>query len=209
MSRIARWALPLCLLAMGPAHALYKVIGPDGKVSYTDRPPAETTKVQPLSASGTPAPAGPGLPYELRQVANRFPVTLYTTRDCPGCDSGRALLRQRGVPYTEKTVTSDQDIRAFNRLSGGTDLPMLQVGGQQIRGFSVQEWGSYLDTAGYPKQSTLPASYQFAPPSPLVAVAPPPAPGTAAPAAGSAPAAGTAPAAPPPAAGNAPPGFKF
>ncbi|MCW7537496.1 glutaredoxin family protein [Aquabacterium sp. A7-Y] len=198
-----RWLLPLCLLAGLPAHALYKVVGPDGKITYTDRPPPETAKVQPLSASGGPTSGGV-LPYELQQVVGRFPVTLYTMRECPGCDAGRALLRQRGVPYTEKTVNTPQDVQAFSRLSGGTDLPLLQVGGQRIKGFGAGEWNSWLDTAGYPKQSTLPANWQFAPATPMVAVAP-------APAQAGAPAPTPAPATavPPPPAGNAPPGFKF
>jgi hypothetical protein len=43
MSHHARWAtlLGVLVLASSPAMALYKVVGPDGKVSYTDRPPAD------------------------------------------------------------------------------------------------------------------------------------------------------------------------
>jgi len=33
------WAAAALLMAAGPAWALYKVVGPDGKVTYTDRPP--------------------------------------------------------------------------------------------------------------------------------------------------------------------------
>ncbi|AKJ29866.1 DUF4124 domain-containing protein [Caldimonas brevitalea] len=209
MKSIARWALLLCCWAAAlPAHALYKVVGPDGKVTYTDRPPTEVSRVQPLTSSGAPAAGGgaSALPFELQRVVGRFPVTLYTSRECQPCEAGRALLRQRGVPYTEKTVNTAQDAAALNRLAGGTDLPLLQIGGQQIKGYAAEEWQSYLDTAGYPKQSTLPTSFQFAPPTPLVAVVPAPAPTqTAAGTPRSAPSTSS----PPPPAGNAPPGFKF
>jgi hypothetical protein len=80
------------------------------------------------------------------------------------------LLSSRGVPYTEKTVTSNEDIEALKRLTNGApSLPFLTIGGQQLRGFSQIEWGQFLDAAGYPKTSQLPASSTPAPASPLVA----------------------------------------
>ena len=46
MNKIGRWmsnaapvALSMALLAALPSQALYKVVGPDGKVTYTDTPP--------------------------------------------------------------------------------------------------------------------------------------------------------------------------
>ena len=54
---------------------------------------------------------------------------------------------------------------------------MLTLGGQKIKGLSETQWAQYLDTAGYPKKSALPASYRFAAASPLVTL-PKPAPET-------------------------------
>ena len=43
----------LSLFAALPAQALYKVVGPDGKVTYTDRPAVGTdTKVQSVGRGG-------------------------------------------------------------------------------------------------------------------------------------------------------------
>ncbi|TCP09705.1 glutaredoxin family protein [Caldimonas thermodepolymerans] len=213
MKQTARWALGagvglLALAASLPAQALYKVVGPDGKVTYTDRPPADAGRAQVVSAPGAGSTGGgQALPYELRQVVARYPVTLYTSSDCQPCDAGRALLRQRGIPYTERTVSTAEDSKALARLTGGNELPTLQIGQQQVRGFSSTEWSSYLDAAGYPKQSLLPANYVHAPATPLVAVQPAPA-APAQPAA-PAPAPARAAEAPPPPAGNAPPGFRF
>lgn len=192
----------LGLLGATPSFALYKVVGPDGRVSYTDRPPPEDAKVETLrtmAGSGTPDGA---LPFELRQVVQRFPVTLYTTGDCAPCDNGRALLRQRGVPHTEKTVSTSADSEAFKRL-GGQTLPLLAIGAQQVRSFSPEQWNSYLNAAGYPQQSRLPRNYAFAPATPLAPKAAPPAPPTAV------TAAPPQPPAPGPAQGKAPPGFRF
>ena len=202
------WAMTLGLLtAASSAQALYKFVGPDGKVTYTDRPPTETGKVQPLSSSGTPE-GTESLPFELRQIAARYPVTLYTTGNCQACDAGRMQLRQRGVPYSERTVTTAEDTEAYTKLAGTADLPLLQIGNQQIRGYSQSEWSSYLDAAGYPKQSRLPNTYQFTAATPLVPPKPTPAPqaGTGAPTPATPQQGGTS---PQPATGNAPPGFKF
>ncbi len=154
------------------AQGVYRIVGPDGKVSFSDRPPADAkTSQPPAPASGT-APAGATLPYELRQVANRFPVTIYTGNDCSPCVSLRTMLTSRGVPFTERTVTTNEDIAALQRLSANSSLPFGTIGGQQLAGYSDGEWAQYLDAAGYPKQSQLPSNYRQPMPSALVAVKP-------------------------------------
>ncbi len=170
MQRLVK-ALPLAtLLACGAASAQYKVIGPDGKTTYTDREPSSAEgRVVPLGARSTTTAADVELPFELRQVASRYPVTLYTvTGACEPCESGRGLLRQRGIPFNEKTITSAEDAEAFERLSGGRDAPTLTIGSQTLRGLAPDVWGSYLDAAGYPRESRLPANYQNRAPTPLV-----------------------------------------
>ena len=152
------------------AQGVYRIVGPDGKVTFSDRPPADANAQPARIASEAPSAANGALPYELRQIANRFPVTLYTGNDCPPCTSARNLLTSRGVPFTERTVSSNEDIAALQRLSGGTGLPFGTIGGQQLAGFSEGEWTQYLDAAGYPKQSVLPRNYRQPAPTPLVAV---------------------------------------
>ena len=116
----------------------------------------------------TPEPS-PALPYQLNQTVQRYPVTLYTSSTCAPCNSGRNLLSNRGVPFTEKTVETNDDIAALQRLAGNNSLPLLTIGGQQLTGFSDSEWSQYLDAAGYPKASQLPASYRRPAATPLVA----------------------------------------
>ena len=99
-------------------------------------------------------------------MTSRYPVTLYTSKDCAPCNSGRNLLNARGIPYTEKTITTAQDAEALKRLNSDGSMPFLTIGGQQIKGYSDGEWSQYLDAAGYPKQSQLPSGYQRPAPSP-------------------------------------------
>jgi hypothetical protein len=164
------------LACAGPAaQAQYKVVGPDGKVSYSDQPAPGATGGRAAVAEAA-SPAGQ-LPLEVRQAAGRYPVTLYAGKDCRSCDSGRQLLQQRGVPFTEKRVESSADIAAFKRLSNSDSLPLLTVGAQQLKGLVTADWQAYLDAAGYPKASRLPANWRNPAPTPL---APPNAPAAAA-----------------------------
>lgn len=151
-------------LAGAPAHAQFKVVNPDGTITYTDRPPqvVPQTRITNMARPGSPAVTEPepALPAELRQPAARHPVTLYTTSECSPCDSGRALLAARGVPYTERQVATEQDAQVFERLFGTRTLPLLTVGSQPLKGLSDVDWNAYLDAAGYPRQSRLPRGWQ-------------------------------------------------
>ena len=183
----------LVLLMASPAaqaQTLYRSVGPDGKVTFSDTPPPSTTATTRNAGAAPAGPAGGGgaLPYELQQIASRYPVTLYTGDNCAPCASGRNLLRSRGIPFSERTVNTADDIAALQRLSGSSSLPFLTVGGQQIPGFSDAEWTQFLDAAGYPASSQLPTGYRAPAATPLVAVHSP-----ATPPAGPASTTGTAP----------------
>lgn len=169
---IAVFAAMLLMAGHVQAQAVYRVVGPDGRVTFSDKPPAASDKSTATAAEGKPigTGGGPALPFELRQVASKYPVTLYTSSTCAPCGSGRALLSSRGIPFTEKTVTTAEDAEALRRLSGESSLPFLTIGGQQIKGYSDSEWTQFLNAAGYPKTSTLPASYRNPAAMPLVAV---------------------------------------
>jgi glutaredoxin len=162
------------------AQQVYRIIGPDGKVTFSDRPPPDATAKAATPAGAAPAAGGGGsglgaLPFDLRTVAAKYPVTLYTGPDCGPCGAGRSFLEGRGIPYTERTVSTADDIEALKRLAGQARLPFLTIGGQQMRGFSDAEWGTFLDAAGYPKTSQLPSGYRNPTAAPLVAVQAPPA----------------------------------
>ncbi len=183
------WLACVSLLTVGAAQAqsVYRIVGPDGKVTFSDRPPETVAPGSRTSEARAAAGSSESseLPYALRQVAQRFPVTLYTGDNCAPCGAARNLLVQRGIPFTERTVGTNADIEALQRLSGTSNLPFGTIGGQQLVGFSQAEWDQYLTAAGYPKQSSLPSNFRRAAAAPLVAVKPV----VAAPSAATAPAA--------------------
>lgn len=185
LRRLRRPPLRACALLLGlllaaaagpaaQAQGVYRVVGPDGSVTFTDRPPGTAARVEPLGRTGAAA-VSPALPPALREAVARFPVLLYTVPQCAPCDRGRQLLRARGIPHQERVADPQTDAETWLRVLGSTDAPGLTVGAQVLRGFSEDEWHTTLDLAGYPRQSRLPANRPHPAPLPLVARPAPPA----------------------------------
>lgn len=160
LAALAACATGALLATATQAQQVHRIVGPDGKVTFSDRAP-EDKKAQStvLSTASGGAASNPALPSELRQIASRFPVTLYTGESCSPCQQARQLLVQRGVPFTERSVNTNDDLDALRRISGESALPFGTIGRQQLKGFSDAEWTQYLDAAGYPAQSRLPRGY--------------------------------------------------
>lgn len=181
MPKIVRALCMTAVLLPGISQAQYKWIDPAGRVNYGDTPPTDARKVEqvgrPFSGDADPIAT---LPLEVRRAAANFPVTVYTSRDCgTPCDTGRDLLRARGTPFTEITIGSPQDLDAFRKLGFGDRVPVLAVGRQSVTELNSERWNSLLDSAGYPRNATLPRTWSNPTPRPL---APPPAAAVSAPA---------------------------
>ena len=100
-----------------------------------------------------------GLPYELAEAVKNSPVKLYTTASCAPCDNGRKLLNARGIPFTEKVVSTKQDIEVISQITGDAQLPILTVGRNKQKGFEAGAWNAALTYAGYPASNQLPKNY--------------------------------------------------
>ncbi len=184
------------------AQPLYKSVGPDGRVTYSDTPPAPSMRIEKKLAG--PPDRTEALPPELAEAVKKAPVTLYTTDKCVPCSDGRNLLNGRGIPFTEKTVHSNDDLAALRQAGGDQQLPLLTVGRQKQQGFEADGWHAALTTAGYPQTSQLPKTYR----NPPAQSAAPQKPASEAKKAAAEQAGETGVRAAPPA-GNAPPGFRF
>jgi len=178
--RLLRLATVALLLGGAAAGALaqYKIVGPDGKVTYTDKPPAAADV---RLGNGTPGAdnggAAGGMPYETRQAMVKYPVTLYASKNCAPCDQARDALRARGVPFNEYSVVMNADIAALQARFGSTSLPVITIGSQSMKGYSSNDLQGYLDAAGYPAQARLtgyrwPQAVALAPPAAAAATNP-------------------------------------
>lgn len=165
--------LMLCAASSSMAQ-LYKTIGPDGKVTYSDTPPP-VGKAERKTIGGNGATEA-NIPYELALASRNHPVTFYSMEKCPVCDEARSLLRKRGIPYSEKTVASAEDQLKLRDIAGGIDLPVLMVGREKKQGFEPGAWQAALTAAGYPTSNKLPPNYAYRAPEPAAPVAPKPTP---------------------------------
>jgi len=142
------------------AQTIYRTTANNGEVTFSDKLPPASAHASVIETGGKPLEPGVvALPFELRQVVNKYPVTLYTSNNCTPCNAGRTLLSNRGIVFTEKTVNTAEDAQALQRVSGESALPLLTLGAQQITGYSDPEWTQFLNAAGYPKSSVLPSGY--------------------------------------------------
>ena len=170
-------------IACGAATAqAYRWVDDQGRVHYTQTPPPPGAKdVQRRNLRQSGAAASADLPYATKQAAQNFPVKLYTQEKCPPCDSARASLVKRAVPFSEVNVLTQKDLDEVKAISGKVDLPLLVVGSLFQSGFQEDLVNKLLDTAGYPSSGPSVPLETLRRPGPASPAPSQPSPGTAAP----------------------------
>jgi hypothetical protein len=155
MGRIILGFLILAATSMLVAAQLYRWVDEKGNVEYRDTPPPKGAKNVEERRVNTSTIQTSTPSYSAQQAARNFPVTLWAYDCGDPCKSARAHLARRGVPYTEKDPQAD--LKAFEKLTGGTGAPVLYVGSTRLTGYLASEWDKALDVAGYP-QTAAPGS---------------------------------------------------
>lgn len=174
----------VAVLAMSPpAAAQYRWIDSTGRVNYGDAPPRDAKNISRMDGrpSTDPSDSAGDMPFELRKAMQTFPVTLYTALDCGPCESARAWLRQRNVPFQEIVVDTEVDAEEMKRRMGTTSVPVMALGRTPNLGFRETAWTAALTAAGYPDKIVLPAAYRAPPPQPIFPAATTDRPASAAP----------------------------
>jgi glutaredoxin 3 len=64
------------------------------------------------------------------------PVEIYTTRYCPYCHTAKALLRRKGVAFTEIDLGRDWERRneMIERANGSVTVPQIFIGSLHVGG---------------------------------------------------------------------------
>ncbi len=163
-------SLPFLAFSFSAQAQLYKWVGADGKVNYGDTPPKSASHLEARPISSTNEAVM--LPYELAQAVKNMPVTFYGADKCVPCVDGKNFLKSNGIPFSEKTVSSSNDLDKLKQISGSTQVPVLIIGRQSLSGFNSSTWRTSLTQAGYPETNRLPASYHFSSPQPLTETTP-------------------------------------
>jgi glutaredoxin len=150
---IPRLSLFFALALAGQASIAqtYKWVDAQGRTHYGDRPPAEA-RTRPVTAvintySGAPVLHAAGSPAG--KPAARESLVIYTTPTCGYCNAAKAHMGRRGIPYTERDVTtSDSYAREF-RQKGGRGVPLIVAGSRTLNGYSPESLDELLKGAGY------------------------------------------------------------
>lgn len=76
-------------------------------------------------------------------------VKIYTMRSCPFCERAKALLKQRGVPFTEELVPYEDEAKwdELEKLTGLKTMPQIFHGDRVI--------GAYTDLAALDAKDQL------------------------------------------------------
>ena len=145
--------LSACAVMVGVAgsQTLYKSVGPDGKVAYSDKPPTEgrIEKMKFQNLPATPLPESVAAAYaELLRKAKVNPVAtvpvagtvLYSATWCVYCKQAKAYLASKGVAYSELDIDTPAGMASFAQVGGGKGVPLLMAGGQKVNGYSTQAY---------------------------------------------------------------------
>src|ERR1700682_4444324 len=151
---IVRAALATAMILAFGAQAqssVYRWVDKNGKVHFSDTPPAEETKGVSQKKLGGGYVQESSLPYATQVAMKRNPVVLYSGPKCgTPCDRGRDLLSARGIPFSEQDASTKEGAEAMQKM-GLRDLPVLKVGERNLRGYDDDAWHAALDGAGYPR----------------------------------------------------------
>ncbi|NTV94540.1 MAG: glutaredoxin family protein [Thiobacillus sp.] len=150
MNRIAVFLLALACATPVVAGDLYRWTDHTGRVHYSDQPPPRDVKtVKRMGGTGaTTAEAG----------ATRPPVVLFNSNCGATCEQAAGYLRQRGVPFTLKSVDKDAATATeLRKRTGAFEVPVLFVGDSMQRGYSPSVWDKMLEMAGYAAPATAEA----------------------------------------------------
>lgn len=64
------------------------------------------------------------------------PVDIYTTRFCPYCSTAKALLKRKGVAFTEINLSQEHERRdeMITRANGRMTVPQIFIGDLHVGG---------------------------------------------------------------------------
>jgi glutaredoxin len=158
----------VCLIAltttMASAETIYKIVGADGKITYSSAAPPTGHKSTALrmdvaapEASGASnasierkqeAQAKQQKPSDTRvaELEKSKAVfgrpTFFFGKSCRDCDAARSFMDERGIVYRDIDVDTVDGRRARNEVGGGREIPLLLFNGERISGFDVPKYES-------------------------------------------------------------------
>ena len=134
------------------AQNMYKSLDPNGKIIYSNFPPADARVEKTLTITNLPSSKVPTVtdPKHLQgSTTVKAPidgVILYQADWCGYCRKAKAYLASKGITYQAIDIDSDFGKDAFAQVGNGQGIPLLFAGGHRVQGFSV---AAYDEIFGY------------------------------------------------------------
>ena len=161
MARLLTALSALLLAATAAAQTtttLYKSVGPDGKVIYSDRPDPRAQTSKTLTFENLPASplSAETLAYleqlqkSAEQRASAAPqgdVVLFSAVWCGYCKQAKNYLASKQVAYREFDIDTKQGLAAYAQAGGRSGVPLLVANGQRVSGFSSAAYDAVLSKA--------------------------------------------------------------
>ncbi len=123
------------------AQSLYKSIGPNGKVIYSNHPPAGAHIEKKLEFDDLPS--SQVHPQSESTDSVDLPtddVVLYAAAWCGYCRKAKAYLASKGINYKEIDIDTGYGSKAFARVGNGQGIPLLFASGQRVQGYSLEAY---------------------------------------------------------------------
>ena len=141
-------------LLVSHADTLYKSVGPDGKITYSDKPPIKGNVEKKLSFKNLPSTKLPAATSKPAQADNTKPtnnsranagqVTLFTASWCGYCKQAKAYLASQSINYREVDIETQDGLAEFSQAGGSGAVPLLIAGRESLQGFSPEAYDDLL-----------------------------------------------------------------
>ena len=141
----------LTLMMSAAADTVYKVVGPDGEITYSDKPPADRSRTNTLEFRNLPSSPLPAHVLRFREqleksaegrihaarASRESDAVLFTAIWCGHCKRAKTHLAAAQISYVEYDIESVDGMRAFISAGGSGGVPLLVAGDRRIQGYSA------------------------------------------------------------------------
>lgn len=66
-------------------------------------------------------------------------VTIYSSNTCPHCVTAKQYMKDNGIEFTEKNVSTDSEARKELMSKGYMGVPVIIIGEEEIVGFNKEK----------------------------------------------------------------------
>ena len=136
---------------LSQAATVYRSVGPDGKVIYSDTQPADGKVEKTLTFVNLPSTPMPesvlkyrdelqkSMKRRLSETGTRLDTSrpvIFTAVWCGYCTRAKSYLAEKRIPYQEYDIDTPDGMRAYVEAGGGRGVPVMLWNNQKVQGFS-------------------------------------------------------------------------